>query len=295
MASQVTTLMLTSPKIVHIETTDVCNLACPLCARETDVNFDSERQHHLTVRQVAEILTPQQIQNLEKMFMCGNYGDPAAGQHSIELYHYFRGHNPNIILGMNTNGSLRNADYWYNLARDIMNQPRDYVVFSIDGLEDTNHLYRRGSVWSKIMDNAEAFISAGGSAHWDMLVYEHNKHQVDAAQQLAQRMGFKWFRAKVSRRPLAANLQYPVGWARAPINTSAIECHALREDSVYIDAQARVHACCWLGHSNSVEDFAQVQATWRTTRPHATCQATCSVQNCQTNFTSQWQRERQLC
>jgi hypothetical protein len=44
-------------------------------------------------------------------------------------------------------------------------------------LEDTNHLYRENVEWKKIMENARAFISAGGTAHWDMLIFDHNKHQ----------------------------------------------------------------------------------------------------------------------
>ena len=30
--------------------------------------------------------------------------------------------------------------------------------------------------FDKIMDNANAFISAGGNAHWKMIEFEHNKH-----------------------------------------------------------------------------------------------------------------------
>ena len=77
-----------------------------------------------------------------------------------------------------------------------MNGPKDYCVFSIDGLEDTNHLYRRNVKWEKVIENARSFITAGGKAHWDMLVFEHNKHQVDEAKSYANKLGFVWFRSK---------------------------------------------------------------------------------------------------
>ena len=284
-------------KVLHIESTDVCNLACPLCSRETDVNFNKSVQHHLTVEQVYSVLGTEFISNLDKMFMCGNYGDPAAGQHTVKLYEYFRSINPTITLGMNTNGSLRTTNYWQELGEYVLNQPRDYVVFSIDGLADTNQIYRRGAVWDKIIENAEAFIKAGGSAHWDMLVYRHNQHQVEAAEQLAKSLGFKWFRAKVSKRPYINGLEFPVGWTSSRVTSDYINCHAINEQSLYIDAQGRISPCCWLGNTqqNIVDDFETIKKTWTTNTPNIVCAETCSANNKKTSFTNQWQRETQLC
>jgi len=33
------------------------------------------------------------LRNLDKMVMCGNYGDPAAGKHTLGILSYFRGLN----------------------------------------------------------------------------------------------------------------------------------------------------------------------------------------------------------
>ena len=63
--------------------------------------------------------------------------------------------------------------------------------FSIDGLKNTNELYRRKLEWEKLMRNASAFIEAGGVAYWDMLVFKHNEHQIEEVRQLAKNMGFK--------------------------------------------------------------------------------------------------------
>jgi hypothetical protein len=279
-------------KVVHIEPTDVCQAACLLCARETDAEFDKQQHHHLTVEQIKQHFSEDTIRGLDKMFMCGNYGDPAAGRHTLEIYRYFRSINPTIVLGMNTNGAVQNIAWWGELA-GILDQPQDYVVFSIDGLKDTNHVYRQNVVWSKLMDNAQAFISAGGQAHWDMLVYKHNEHQVDHCEQLARDMGFTWFRAKVSRRPYINGLEFPNGWQQPNVNTGPIECIAIKDSSVYIDAQGRASPCCWLGSTQTnFVTLEQVQATWATD-PHPTCRATCSGVN--NSFTNQWQREVELC
>jgi len=118
--------------------------------------------------QILQVFGQEKIQQLDKMFMCGNYGDPAAGKNTLDIFQEFRKIIPDIVLGMNTNGGIQTTFWWYELAK-IMNQPQDYVVFSIDGLESTNGTYRKNVVWNKLMSNARSFVEAGGSAHWDML------------------------------------------------------------------------------------------------------------------------------
>jgi hypothetical protein len=249
------------------------------------------------MRKITQVFDVDRIAGLDKMFMCGNYGDPAAGRHTLDIYQEFRRLNSHIVLGMNTNGAIQNTLWWHELGR-IFNRPEDYCVFSIDGLADTNATYRKNVDWNRLMHNAKAYIAAGGSAHWDMLVYRHNQHQVDECEQLARDLGFRWFRAKVSKRRLADQLEPPVGWSRPSVQRGPIQCHVLKEQSMYIDAQGRASACCWLGSRLSdfvSDDLATVQPTWNTDAPHPVCQATCASNNNQTNFASQWQREVELC
>jgi hypothetical protein len=284
-------------KVLHIEPTDVCQAACPMCARETDPVFRKDVKHHLRVEQIQQHFSNRIIGGLDKMFMCGNYGDPAAGYYTMDIYRYFRKINPNITLGMNTNGAVQSTFFWHALG-SLFDQPKDYCVFSIDGLEDTNAVYRRNVNWSKLMSNAEAFISAGGSAHWDMLVYRHNQHQVEACEQLARDMGFTWFRAKVSKRGFTDRLEFPVGWNMPTVKQGPIRCQAQQEKSMYIDAQGRVSACCWLGARQQdfvKDDLKTVRLTWRTDNPDTVCKQTCTSNKTQTSFSGQWQREVELC
>jgi sulfatase maturation enzyme AslB (radical SAM superfamily) len=280
-------------KILHIEPTDVCQAACPLCARETDVEFDKNSTHHLTMSQILAVFDQHKIAQLDKMFMCGTYGDPAAARHTLDIFREFRKINPNIVLGMNSNGALQNTHWWQQLA-EILNQPRDYVVFSIDGLEDTNHVYRKNVVWHKLIDNACAFIAAGGSAHWDMLVYQHNEHQVDQAIELARSMGFSWFRSKVSKRAPAAGLSHPVNWQRPHIQQGTISCIATNEQSIYLDCQGVLHPCCWQPKVCLDSDIVALETSWNTRNPNPICAATCTALCDSNNFNNQWRMELAL-
>ena len=284
-------------KILHIEPTDVCQAACPQCARETDNMFDKTKRHYLTVDQIASTLSHDLIRGLDKMYMCGVYGDPAASPNTIDIFKYFRQINPNITLGMNTNGAINPTRWWSELA-SVLSNPTDYVIFSIDGLEDTNHLYCRNVQWNKLIENTQAFISAGGLAHWDMLVFEHNEHQVDSCLQLATNLGFYFFRAKVSRRYHDTPVHFlkrPKNWMDPTIISNEIKCSALTEQGLYMSAQGTLHPCCWLGASDgaNITEFDSIQKNW-TTIPNVICKKTCGTTSSRNSFTNQWQLEKQL-
>ena len=187
-------------KAVHLEITDNCNAACPMCAR--NINGGQENPQlpgkELSIEDIKKIFDPAFIKQLDRMYMCGNYGDPISAKDTLEAFTYFREHNANMMLSMHTNGSAKKPEWWSNLAKIIGR--KGYVIFGLDGLEDTNHLYRQNTVWSKIMENAQAFINAGGRARWDYIVFAHNEHQVEEARSLSQTMGFEKFQIKKSAR-----------------------------------------------------------------------------------------------
>lgn len=189
-----------SIKTVHLEVTERCNAACPMCSRNINGGEDNPylKDNELSLEDCKLIFTPDFIRQLNRMYMCGNYGDPVSAKDTLEIFNYFRNINPKMNLTMYTNGSAKKPDWWRNLAGVL--GKNSYVVFSIDGLEDTNHLYRQNTIWSKIMENAQAFIDAGGRARWDYIVFAHNEHQVEQAEQLANFMGFEKFQYKKSAR-----------------------------------------------------------------------------------------------
>jgi len=296
-------------KVLHIEPTTVCNAACPQCDRENALLYDKNKPCELSLNDIKKLVPKQLVRNLDKMFMCGNFGDPAAAKQCLEIYQYFKTENPNITLGLNTNGGIKNVNWWENLA-NVFTGMYDYVVFSIDGLEDTNHLYRKNVKWHKIIENAGAFIANGGVAHWDMLVYQHNQHQVDNAEQLAREMGFSWFRAKVSKRfntiPVES-LNPPDDWQLPNVaNPDLIQCHALQEQSMFLAANGEFLPCCFIGsrvfnkdivleNALNTVNFQGVSNSWQK-NPLSVCSNTCGVvEDSHSSFHNQWQREVQLC
>lgn len=183
--------------------TSRCNLLCPQCGRVKDGQFDKNIPlDELTVNDYQKLFLPQYSSTIRRLFFCGNFGDAAASNTLIPSLKYLKdaGYQSIDIV---TNGSLRKPSWWADLAK-ILTGKKDSVIFSIDGLKDTNSIYRINSSWDKIMANVETFIAAGGRARWDMLVFSHNEHQVESAKALAKKMGFVGFNTKKTNRFIPA-------------------------------------------------------------------------------------------
>ena len=204
MVPQLKNFKLTTPPIhlyhyddirnVHLELTHRCNAACPMCARNLSgggVN-PSLPLVELSLTDVKKILKPEFVSQLKRIYACGNYGDPMVARDCLEIFRYLRDCNSELNLCMHSNGSARRPEWWRELAK-VMSKGPHYLRFGIDGLADTNHIYRRGTQWDNVMRSAQTFIDSGGRAEWDFLVFRHNEHQVKQAQKLAQEMGFAEF------------------------------------------------------------------------------------------------------
>lgn len=191
---------------IHFEPSSLCNARCPVCPRylhgglknknlkEQAVSFDTFKQWF-----------PQNLLGrLERLLFCGNYGDPMTTPDLLDIVEYILGTDIGALV-INTNGGLRNEEFWTRLGKLSKNQGRGdrlTVVFAIDGLEDTNHLYRRGVEWDTLYRNINAYIKSGGKAYWSWLSFHHNQHQLDEAKQLSKDLGFVSF-----------HTTYPYGFA----------------------------------------------------------------------------------
>lgn len=260
---------------VHIELSSMCNARCPLCPRNFQgypVNM-GYTETNLDLETVQKILPRDILRKLSYILVNGNFGDFVMNPQSVEILQYFVLHTKrDCKIEVHTNGSARDRQFWHSLGKLGV-----VVHFSIDGLADTNHLYRQDTSFDLIMKNAQAFIDAGGHAIWSMTMFEHNQHQLPEVQALAKKMGF----AEILPRPTNRS-QGPVynrqgqkihwlvnDWAwpdtvdenfvktkqqeiyKYPVEKieQEVVCWAEKNRSVYIAADGHVYPCCWVGHN----------------------------------------------
>ena len=175
----------------QIEVTTHCNAACPQCPRNIN---GGETNPYLNVENLSrEVLDStfgaSLCKRLKQIFFCGSYGDPIVHPEFLDIVKDFRKKSDTLWIYIHTNGGVRNTEWWKELAETIGDYGK--IDFNIDGLDDTNHLYRRNVSFDKAMKNAKAFIDAGGKAQWNFIVFKHNEHQVDTAKMMSNLWGFE--------------------------------------------------------------------------------------------------------
>ena len=175
----------------QLEITTYCNAACPQCPR--NISGGGVNPHlplkHLSRETIDRAFTPKLCSRVRQVFFCGSYGDPIVHPDFLDILRDFRSKNPTLWLYIHTNGGVHDTAWWAELAEILNGYGK--IDFGIDGLEDTNHLYRRGVKFDKAINNAQAFIQAGGKAQWNYIVFKHNEHQIESARMLSEIIGFE--------------------------------------------------------------------------------------------------------
>ena len=178
-------------KTVHIELTDRCQAACPMCSRNH--NGGGDRLHisnnEVTLEDFVKWFPADFLKTLDLFYSSGNYGDPVFAKDCLEIFSYIRNCNPNIHIAIHTNGSLRTAEWWTALAKVIGINGR--VIFAVDGFKGKHELYRKNTDFEKIIDNIKTFIASGGIAKVNSLVFAHNEYEIEDLEYYLNSIGVK--------------------------------------------------------------------------------------------------------
>ena len=256
---------------IQLDHTSRCQLKCSQGARTFGgwSEYPENQNLDLTLEDYKVLLEPFPQGQL-RLFHCGNYGDALASPTFDNTFDYSLSRDPKSIMII-TNGSLRSSKWWSELAQRGGKKLK--VAFSIDGLEDTNHIYREGAIFRKIIENAKAFISEGGRARWDFIEFKHNYHQIELAEEIAHEIGFEEFNVKYTARfasegnkAVTNNKKQKVedtdtnknqsdrvdiiksyGSFDEYVNKTEISCKTQKRNSVFVDMHMRLWPCCWLG------------------------------------------------
>lgn len=273
------------PYTFHIELTDKCNARCPMCPRTDHLdhcrpNRDVVHNVELTLADFETHFDAAFCARTEKVIFGGAYGDPLAAPELLEIVEHLTDHGVGVAIA--TNGSLRKPEWWARMGRAMV-RTQSALELHIDGLEDTTHLYRIGTDYTKIIENAEAYIATGARAEWHFILFGHNEHQVEEAHRRSREMGFQGFtlidsirfgprgefhfqqpdgspgvyrepkrRAADFRLAEDGSLTIAPPEPVPPRKIDGIDCKSARRNSPYISAHGQVSACCWM--TGSVEE-----------------------------------------
>lgn len=259
---------------VHLEISSLCNASCPWCPR-TFWGYSYNGGYpetNLSLIQAQHIFQPDFLTQLKSIRINGNFGDIVMNPDGPNIVDFFYSVNANLCVNISTNGAARDKNFWTQLARTPAT-----VMFCLDGLEDTHHLYRQNTQWKTVIRNAQTFMSEGGRAVWKMIQFDHNRHQINQCKALAGSMGFADFQLVEHGRNTApvfdqqGRLVHVMGnytgernfdillhkkkndqilledisTGRVPAKT--ISCETKNLKSIYISATGDVSPCCYTG------------------------------------------------
>lgn len=260
-------------KTIHLEPSNYCNSVCPQCPRYNNTGGLKKEINlsHLTPDHIKNIPIDR-MKSLTKVDLCGALGDPLMNPDIDFIFDYFK----NQQIQISTNASLRDEKWWKNLA----SYKNVTVQFCIDGIDSETHCrYRRKTSFEKIMQNAKSFITNGGRAEWQFIVFKHNQDQIDQAREMSQQLGFKKILFIHSDRfdynnkwPVYVNDEIDYYLERSTIEHKStrelsgskqnefylkailkeklpeIKCQWAQNNKIYVSANGLVYPCCYIGY-----------------------------------------------
>jgi MoaA/NifB/PqqE/SkfB family radical SAM enzyme len=114
---------------------------------------------------------------------CGNVGDAQTNPNLPAMVEYLYSSNNSVHMNINTNGGMRSTDYWANFAK----YKNLKIWFAVDGTtQEVHSYYRQNTNLSKVLENAKAYIDAGGNAVLQFILFEHNQHQLKDVEKLVK-------------------------------------------------------------------------------------------------------------
>ena len=231
---------------IEFELANKCNARCPQCPRYAHGKLvNGLNKHELSLEDIKKSISTQTIQQLEQIIFKGTTGDPIIAKDFINIIDWFKTCNPSIRIWIATNGGLHDKEYWQLLAKFLNN--KDKIVFGIDGLADTHSLYRIGTNFDKVLENAQTFIKAGGNAHWQFIKFAHNEHQWQACKQMSLDLGFTNFITLHSDRSFEESYLNPPSDQIEFKQTGCVKCMSVNKKEVFVYADGSVYPCCYLG------------------------------------------------
>jgi len=200
-------------KELQMEITNYCQARCPECAREKSQvklkkpispYFYELNNKYITFDEFKSWFNKDDWKMLELIDFCRNYDEPTTNPDLLKIIDWILSDelfSKDLVVNIATNGGTRSTTFWKEMGnlckkyRTGERHSRLRVVWGIDGLEDTNHIYRINVKWDKLQENFRAFLSSGGYGYWQFIYFNHNKHQEKEVNQRSIDEGFagmKW-------------------------------------------------------------------------------------------------------
>ena len=178
---------------IHVEITSKCNARCPGCLRTTDdgdvLSILSHNPTELSLNQF-QTYFPKNIVKNKEFFFGGTIDDPMMNKNVYDICEYVIHNQGEVVIETNTGANTKET--YEKLGKLSVAYPDKLkMFFSVDGTQETNHLYRVNVKWEKVLENMKAFVETGAKGKWQYLVFDHNYDDIKNAKEIANELGIE--------------------------------------------------------------------------------------------------------
>ena len=177
--------LLAYPIFLTADPSGICQLHCPLCP--TGEHIDGRKAGKMDVKTFERLM--EEIGDYLMWVDFTNWGEPLLNDDVYQMITFAKKKRTYTSLSTNLN-YLPNPDLLVSSGLDVL-------WLSIDGGSEGTYLkYRRGGEWGKVMENLKRLIESRQKQKkstpyivWRFLVFKHNIHEIQIAQELAKETG----------------------------------------------------------------------------------------------------------
>ena len=253
----------------EVDTTNICQLKCPLCHTGLGtVNRDKGVMHFDTFAKTIDEVKDHCI-----WLSLYSWGEPFLNRDIDRFVSYAHKSNIATIISSNLNKPLTPE-----MAERLIRSGLDVLIISLDGTtQDVYEVYRVAGHLDRVLDNIRLLTkkraelgSTTPFLEWQFIVMRQNEHQVEEARQVAQELGVDAITFKPVDFPHGEeNLEVAKQWLpkaelqarlaadpfRKPYQEGGTRCWRLWRSAV-VNWDGGYAPCCYL--TDAADDFGNV-------------------------------------
>jgi MoaA/NifB/PqqE/SkfB family radical SAM enzyme len=255
---------------IQLDTTTYCNAKCPQCHR-TDLNglgkVDWLPLTQWTFDDFKKAFSPDDLKLISRFSICPTWGDAIMNNHTKDMVEYIFDNNPLCVVSIDTNGSIRDEDWWWEFGLLSKGGKRQLkVIFAVDGINQEMHSkYRQETDLQKVLNNMKAFADTKSLAVVQTIIFKHNQNHIDDIKKLVKQYGASIHNANYTDRFETNNyIKFIDSKGEEQILEKAdntkeyekyitkydetIKCQWQKSNRITISFDGQVHPCCYFSN-----------------------------------------------
>jgi len=187
-------LVRSKPIIIKMETSNLCNLRCPLCRQGRDGKDRKIEKRLMSLAIFKKILN--QIYGSTFVIFLYHKGEPFLNKQILDMCSAAKEKNVATAISSNFSMTLSEKE-----IKKIVHSGLSYLIVSVDGLtQEVYEKYRIGGNVEKVLTNLKRLLdekkrqkSATPQICWQYIEFDHNINEIEDAKRIAQKMGIDHF------------------------------------------------------------------------------------------------------